>query len=85
MGGLTKLTVIVRDYNTKRGVQGAFIDFEGYTAITDHDGQAILTVPAKTYRLRIMHRSYTPYTSLLTVSYDGTVGPIDLIPAVTIL
>jgi len=82
---MANLTVIVRDLNTKRGVQGAFIDFEGYTAITDYQGQAVLTVPAKTYTLRITHRNYTPYVSMLTVSYDGTVGPIDLVPAVTIL
>lgn len=78
------LWVTVRDVNTKKGVPGAFVDLNGYTAITDAEGEATLTVPAQPYTVRVTARNYSAYSYPISVTVDARLT-IDLVPVVPML
>lgn len=78
------ITGLVRDINTKKPIADAYVYFDGYTARTDAQGRFTLTMPAKSYNLRVTARNYSGHSSILAINVDGQVV-IDMVPAVKML
>ena len=78
--------VVVRvvDRNTKEPVEGAFVDLDGWTAITDFIGEVVFHPPRGWYTLVVTHRDYSPYRRRISVLRDMEVT-VELVPVVRLL
>jgi len=74
----------VVDANTGLAVQNAFVDLDGWTAVTDFDGTAVFNVPRGWYTLVVTHRDYTAHRQRISVLRDTRIT-VRLVPLVRIL
>ncbi len=79
-----RVTVRVIDINRRTPVRGAFVDFGGATGYTDARGEVTFDATVGTYPLRVLHRDYTPYSTVITVRRAGVIE-VELVPQVRIL
>ena len=78
------IVIRVVDRNTKNPVQGAFVDLDGWTGVTDFTGEVVFNPPRGWYTLVVTHRDYTPHRRRIAVLRDMEVT-VELTPMVRTL
>ena len=78
------IVVRVVDRNTREAIQGAFVDLNGWTGVTDFTGEVVFHPPRGQYTLVVTHRDYTPHRRRIAVLRDMEVT-VELTPLVRLL
>jgi hypothetical protein len=81
---MARIEVLVRDVNTGRPLEGAYVSIDGRTAFTDASGRAVLDVPEGIRSIRVTRRGYSSASSVEAL-VEGSIVTVSLVPVVGLL